>query len=497
MVRRTVNLYDDDQAVCVAVTQVTGGSIRAMSADERSSGYGVDRESADVANPLGFMPLPAEPKPAVPPHDPDDDDLHSRGAAESCKLRHDKDFNLLWTGQGISQLGSEVTAVVLPLIALKQCGATPFQVGVLAAFTTISFMLFSLPAGVVVDSRRKRGLMVGCNLLRLVLIGGLGLLLLVAPGALEMWHLFVVAFATGTCRVFFDLAYQSYVPTVVRKEQLASANGTLEAARSTAFLGGYSVSGFLYKAAGPAGALLVDAASYLVSVVTLLGIRKREPEPVPAQVSESPKQQIMEGLRFVMGHHLLRPLLVSGAAINFFAGMSGTLMMVFLVSDLEIGEGKIGLFFACSGLGGILAGFLCGTVTDRLGVVPSIWVSLLVLSVPQWLCFMAGHDWRLWLFPVGCFFGGISVTIYNVAQMTFRQAVTPHDMLGRMNATVRWLTWSMLSLGGVLGGALGSLLGARAGLAIALVGIWGAGWVVLCSPLRRLRDVPDQPVMPV
>lgn len=496
MMKQTPQPYGEDPMSWGQPQGGAHGSIRAMRGDQPSGGFGVDRESADVANPLGFMPLPAEPKPAVPSYGSQVGGL-ADGLQARCKLRHDRDFNLLWTGQGVSQLGSEVTAVVLPLIALKVCHATPFQVGLLAAFTTVAFMLFSLPAGVVVDHRRKRKIMVICNLLRLFIVGGLGVLVLVAPERLAMWHLFVVALAAGTCRVFFDLSYQSYVPALVHKDQLAAANGTLEAARSTAFLGGYGVSGFLYKVAGPAGALLIDAASYLVSVITLCSIRKREPEPAPVEVGESSKEQIVEGFRFVVGHHLLRPLLVSGAAINFFAGMSGTLMMVFLVTDLNVGEGKIGLFFACSGLGGILGGALCGRVIERLGVVPSIWASLLFLSVPQWLCFFAADGWRLWLFPVGCFFGGVSVCIYNVAQVTFRQAVTPGDMLGRMNATVRWLTWSMLSLGGVLGGVLGGSLGSRYGLAVALVGIWSAGWLVLCSPLRYLRDVPEQPVVSV
>ncbi|MFC4331105.1 MFS transporter [Streptomyces andamanensis] len=403
-------------------------------------------------------------------------------------LWRQRDFLLLWSGQTVSETGSAVTQVALPLLAVVALRASTFEVGLLTAATTLAFAVIALPAGALVDGAAKRTVMLVCNVLRLVIIGTVPLA--AAFGVLTMAQLYVVAVAAGVCSVFFDVAYQSYVPSLVPAARLMDANGKLGTTQAFAQLGGPGLGGGLVGLVGAAGAMTADALSYAVSAASLLGIRTREEPPPARPADETLRRRITEGLKFVLGHGILRKVVACTGTANLFSGMSTALAMVFLVRVLHVRPALTGLVLAGAAVGGVAGGVFAGRLAERIGSARIIWVSMLVFSAPQVIAAAAWRGWGVVLFAAGWAVTGFSAMVYNIAQLSYRQSVTPPELMGRMNAAVRWVVWGTLPVGGVLGGLLGTLIGVRPALWVAFAGSWAAGWFVFFSPLRRLRDVP-------
>lgn len=406
--------------------------------------------------------------------------------------RH-RNFLLLWSGQSVSEIGSSVTRLALPLTAVVALRASTFQVGLLTSASTLAFALIALPAGALVDRWAKRRLMIWCDVARMVIIGSVPLA--AAFGALTLGQLYAVAVTAGVGTVFFDVAYQSYLPEVVEREHLVEGNGKLGATQAFAQVTGPGLGGALVGLVGTARALTADAISYAVSVASLLAMGVRE-EAGPAEDTgprTTLRAEIAEGLSFVLGHPVLRKIVACTGTANLFGSMGTALELVFLVRVLRVRPADTGLLIALASLGGVAGGLLSGRISRRIGSARVIWFSMLVLGFPALLIPLAGPGWRLAAFPVGMAFFSFSAVVYNVAQVSYRQAICPPRLLGRMNAAVRWVVWGTLPLGGVIGGALGTLAGVRPTLWIAFAGSWAAGWWVFFSPLRRQRSFDDQP----
>jgi MFS family permease len=385
-------------------------------------------------------------------------------------------------------MGSSVTQLALPLTAVVVLSASTFQVGLLTSAATAAFALIALPAGALVDRRPKRRLMISCDVARMLIIGSVPLA--AALGVLSLWQLYAVALTAGVCTVFFDVSYQSYLPVLVSREQLADGNGKLAATQSFAQVTGPGLGGGLVGLVGAAGAMAADAISYAVSVASLLAINNRT-EPPPAPAGRGLRAEIAEGLSFVLRHPILRKIAACTGTANLFGGMGLALEIVFLIRGLHVRPADTGLLIAVGSLGGVAGGILCGRLTRRVGSARIVWFSMLVISLPELLIPLAEPGWRVVAFPLGLAalsFGGV---IYNVAQVSYRQAICPPQLLGRMNAAVRWVVWGTIPLGGLLGGTFGSLIGVRPTLWIAFAGSWAAGWWVFFSPLRGLRDTPQ------
>ena len=402
--------------------------------------------------------------------------------------RH-RNFLLLWSGQTVSETGSAVTQLALPLTAVVLLRASTFQVGALTAAATLAFALIALPAGAIVDRRAKRWLMIWCDVARMLIIGSVPLA--AAFGALTMGQLYAVAIAAGVCTVFFDVSYQSYLPVLIGRDDLVEGNGKLGASQSFAQLAGPALGGGLVGLVGAARAMSADAISYAVSVASLLAIRTREEVPHPDQ-RQKLRTEIAEGLSFVLRHPILRKIVACTGTANLFGSMAVALEFIFLIRILHVRPADTGLLIAVASLGGVAGGALSGRLSRRIGSARLIWFSMLVLSLPQLLVPLAEPGWRVAAFVVGLAGFWFSAVVYNVAQVSYRQAICPPRLLGRMNAAVRWIVWGTLPLGGLLGGALGTAVGVRTTLWIAFAGSWLAGWWVFFSPLRKMRDVPEE-----
>ncbi|MFE3882524.1 MFS transporter [Streptomyces lydicus] len=398
-----------------------------------------------------------------------------------------RDFRLLLAGAAAGQLGAQVTLVALPLVAVLELDAPAFQVGLLTAAETAAFLLVGLPAGAWVDRMRKLPLMIRADVVRALTMASIPLA--AVAGVLTMAQLYVVALVTGVATVFFDIAHQSFLPQLLPKDQLVSGNGALETIRSSAQVAGPGIGGGLVQLLGAALAIVTDAAGYALSALFLWRIKR--PESLPERRPDaSLRRDIGEGLRFVCGHRLLRVIAVTTGLGNLFAAVLMATQSVFLVRVLGLAPGLVGLVLAASAVGG-LAGALCaGRLAARFGQARLIWLSPLVTGPFAVLWPLSGRGAGAALFALGSgvvFFGTV---VYNVAQVSFRQTVCPPRLLGRMNATLRFLMWGTLPLGALAGGALADAFGARVALVWCAAGFLAVPLPLLLSPLRRMRDLP-------
>jgi MFS family permease len=405
--------------------------------------------------------------------------------AATTLWRH-RDFMLLWSGQTISEMGSAITQLALPLTAVVVLKAPTFQVGLLTSAATAAFALIALPAGAIVDRYVKRRIMIWCDVARMLLIGSVPVA--AAAGALTMGQLYVVAVTAGVCTVFFDVSYQSYLPVLVPPGQLMDGNGKLGATQSLAQVTGPGLGGGLVGLFGAAQAMAGDAISYAVSVASLLVIRV--PEQPPAKSGRrSLRAEIAEGLMFVVRHPILRKVVACTGTANLFSGVQMAMEIIFLIRVLHVKPAGTGLLIALASIAGVAGGVLSGRLSRWIGSARIIWVSILVFGLPQLILPLAEPGWRVALFPVGLGAAAFSAVVYNVAQVSYRQTVCPPELLGRMNAATRWIVWGTIPLGGIIGGVLGATIGVRPTIWIAYAGAWAGGWWVFFSPLRHMRDI--------
>jgi MFS family permease len=414
--------------------------------------------------------------------------------AERRSLWRHRNFMSLWIGQSISEVGSSVTMVALPLVAVVLLHASTFQVGLLSAAGTASFLLVALPAGLVVDRVAKRRLMLSCDIARTLIIGSVAVA--AAFHVLTMGQLFAVALLSGLATVFFDVAYQSYVPALIDRDQLHEGNGKLGGSQAFAGVVGPGLGGALFGLV-KAGAMAADAISYAVSTVSLLLIRASEAKPGPAGPRPERggfRQELFAGLRFVAGQPVLRKIAACTGTANLFGSMAGALEIIFLVRVVHVRPAEVGLLFAVGSVGGVIGGVLAGRLSKWIGTARIIWFSMLVFGAVPVVMPLTAPGARLLLFPVAAFGLSFTALVYNIAQLSYRQLITPPELLGRMNAAIRWIVWGTLPLGGVIGGVLGSasVLGIRPTLWVSVLGQWAAGFWVLFSPLRKMRDIPEQ-----
>jgi MFS family permease len=404
--------------------------------------------------------------------------------------RH-RDFVRMWTGQTISLLGSQVTLLALPLTAILVFKASAFQVGVLSTVQFLPFVLLGLPVGVWVDRLRRRPILVAADVLRLIVVGSVPLAY--GLGVLRLAQLYVVGFLSGVGTVFFDVAYGAYLPSLVDRDRLVEGNAKLEGSRSGAQIVGPGVGGLLVQALSAPGAILADALSYLASVLSLLAIRGREaPVAVPEGGRPSMRRQVADGVRFIAGQPLLRPILACTGTLNLFSMMGEAIVLLFAVQKLGLSAGEIGVILSVGSAGFLLGALVARRVGRRLGVGPTLIACAILVGLGTVFVPLASRGTAapmLILWGLISSFGGV---IYNVNGRSLMQSMTPDRMLGRAIATNRFVVWGVIPIGTFVGGVLGSRIGLRPTLWIAAGGQLLAFLPPLLSPVRRLRDLPDE-----
>ncbi|MFF5229500.1 MFS transporter [Dactylosporangium sp. NPDC000521] len=405
-------------------------------------------------------------------------------------LLRTRNFALLWTGQSTSAVGSAITTVALPLVAISTLHAGPAMVALLTAATWLPWLLIGLPAGVWVDRWPRR------RTLLLADIASAAVLVAVPvaawTGVLTMPVLLVAALLAGSAGVFANVAFNAFLPHLVRADDLMEGNAKLQTSASVALVVGPGLGGLLAQAAGPVSGILIDALTFLVSAACLLGLRS-SPEPRPS-AGDRPGmlRQIAEGIAFIMRGRLLQAMLVVAAVTNFAMLGITALRVVFLVRAEGTAPGTAGLAIGVGSLGAILGAALAARASRHFGsartyLVANVAAAPFVLLLP-----LGGHGWRLTLFTAGSFIALAGATMSNVMTMTFRGNFVPAHLLGRVTAASRIFVFGTVPLGAATAGLLASTLGIRPAM-------WALAAVYVIAPLpllttetRTLRDFPTQ-----
>jgi MFS family permease len=402
------------------------------------------------------------------------------------------DFMKLWTAETISQLGSQVSLLALPLVAITVLDASAFQVGLLGTVEFAPFVLVGLPAGVWVDRLRRRPVLVAGDLGRALALASIPLAY--ELGVLSIGQLYAVGFVTGVLTVFFDVAYQSYLPALVEPDQLIDGNSKLEISRSGAQIAGPGLAGGLIDLVTAPVAVLADALSFALSGAFIGLIRRGEPAPERAPAGRrrgSMRREIAEGLRYVLGHRLLRPIAACTATANLFNAVMFAVVVLYMVRQLGLRPAAIGLVFAAGNLGFLAGAVVSGRLAARAGIGRAIVLGEAVGALGALLVPLAPRGAAVPLLVAGMAVGTFGSTVYNVNQVSLRQAISPARLHGRMNATMRFMVWGTLPLGSLLGGALGTAVGLRPTLWVGAVGGLLAVLPVALSPVRSLPSIAD------
>lgn len=405
-------------------------------------------------------------------------------------LRH-RDFRLLWAGQAVSSVGSNVTTVALPLVAVAVLDAGTFQVAVLTAAAWLPWLLIGLPAGAWVDRLPRRPVMVICDLLCAVAFLSVPLAALL--GRLTVAQLLVVALSAGAARVFFETADQVYLPVLLRPGQLPEGNAKLQATQTVSYVVGPGLAGLIAQLTGAVAALLLDALTFLLSAAFLLRIRTREPRVRPSERSRSLRRDITEGLRFVIRNPYLRVLTLFGAASNI--GLTGyqAVLVVFLVRELRLEPGLVGGLVGVMSAGGIIGALLATTVARRCGTARALLIAAALTGPPALLIPLAAPGVGLAWPALGGLLIGLGVAIGNVVKGAFRQAYTPHHLLGRVTVSMHLLNYGTIPLAAVLAGAIGARYGVQTAIVVMTAWLALTPLILLVGPIRRRRDLPAAP----
>lgn len=408
----------------------------------------------------------------------------------SPSLFASRDFRLLLIGQTTSQLGAQVSGVALPLLAVVSLDATPFEVGMLGAASTVAFAVLGLPAGAWVDRMRRRPLLVASDLVRAVLLATIPLAAVL--GLLTMGQLLVVSLLAGVARVFFDVGYRSYLPSVIGRERVLAGNSSLEFVRASGQVAGPALGGVLVSLIGAATVVLVQAGAFAASALCLLGIRAREDEPTAPEHRRRMRTEIAEGLGFVFRSRVLRSTALASALSNFSFAIASAVNMVFLSRTLGLSPALIGLVIAVGSVTVMVGAAFTTRLSRAVGSVRIVWLSLAVTAPLSLLGAFAQPGWWTLLIVLGIAAGEFGQIVYAITQVSVRQQICPDRVLGRVNATMQVVVMGLFPVGAIVGGLLGDAIGARWTLIVAGILLLACP-VILWASLGGVREVADLP----
>ncbi len=396
-----------------------------------------------------------------------------------------KEFNKLWAGQTVSLLGTALTMFALPTLAVLGLHASAVEIGALSAFETLPFPLFGMFAGVLADRWSRRKIMIAADVVRFLTLGIIPLL--VVSRRLDMTALYVVAAVSGSASAFFAISYQAYVPVVVRRDRLNEANQRLEFSNSGSAMAGNALAGLLVQWIGAAATIAIDAASYLISVVSLALIR------VPEAAHDGPPlslrqagSEMLDGLKIVLDSPDLRFIIGATGTCNFGAGINNAVSLIFAYRVLHLTPGALGVVSGIAQIG-FVGALLSTRVRRRLGLRATLLTMMLVSGVGEASVLLGQRGFPLVAVFASVAIVAIAVPIYNVNQISYRQGLVDVRKQGRLNATVRTFVWGTMPLGAITGGVIGSRFGPQTAIAIsAALGAAAALWFV---PFRE-RALP-------
>jgi MFS family permease len=417
--------------------------------------------------------------------------LSSPTATRPSLLRH-RDFLKLWTAETVSVFGTQVTLLALPLVAATILKVTPFEFALLGTIEFLPFIFLSLPAGVWVDRLRRRPILIVGDLGRALSL--ISIPIAFALGGLTIWQLYIVGFVNGCLTVFFDVSYQSYLPSIVNRDQLVEGNSKLEISRSASQIVGPGLAGVLIGILEAPFAIIVDAISFVASAIFVLAIRRPEPPIEPHDEATGPRPsmrgEIGAGLRYVTGHRWLRSIAATTGTSNFFGNVMGAILILFLVRERGFTAESLGFALSIGSVGVLVAALTASRITARIGVGRTLVLTALGFSLAGLPVAAAPDSLLFAAVAASGFIGGFFGVAWNINQVSLRQAITPTRMQGKMNATMRFIVWGTIPLGQIVGGFLASVIGLHNTVWVGAIGGLIAFVPVALSPVRQLVEMP-------
>jgi len=393
-------------------------------------------------------------------------------------LLKNRDYMLLWSGQVVSTLGSAASSVVYPLLILAMTGS-PAAAGIAAALSNIPYLLFSLPAGALIDRWDRKRVMILCDLGRALTVFTIPIALWL--DVLTIWQIYAAAFIEGSLFVFFNIAEVAALPRVVPTAQLPQAAAQNEAAFGAAHIVGPSFGTLLYQTLGRAAPFVGDAVSYLVSVFSLVLIRTDfRAAKLPAAMNL--RAEILEGLHWLWRQPLIRYMAFLTGSINFVNAATGLIIIV-LAQQLGARPVDIGLIFSIGGIGGVLGSLIGGQVQKRFSfrqvIVFAVWLDAVVFPLTA---LAPGYLLLGVVFALMYFVG----PVYNVVQFSYRLALIPDALQGRVNSSFRLLAFGMMPIGAALSGFLIERAGAVP--TVMVFTLWFIVLAIMTTLNRHVRE---------
>lgn len=401
-------------------------------------------------------------------------------------LRRHRDFRHVWAADALSAVGSRLSMLAIPLLALLSLNATAMQVAVLKALETAAWLVLGLVAGAWMDRIRCRGVLIAADLARAAIFASVPIAYF--ADVLSLAQMFVVALLTGIGTVFFDVASTTYLPRLLSKADLVEANAKLATNTSIAAVLASGGGGFVIQALTAPVALAVDAASFLWSALWLRGIKTRETVPRHAR---PPRlwRDIAEGWRFVVRHPVLRALAGYSACTIFFQAMEGAVWVTFLVRDVGLSAWVIGLLGMAGLLGAVVSGFLTSRIAERFGTARTMVFTAVAYAAGFALYPLTRPGWGLVFAVAGGMLASFTIITMHVMRVSLTQTLCPEHLYGRVGATMEFMIWGIMPVGSLAGGVLATLTGLRTTLWILAAGIAVSVLWILLSPLRKSREV--------
>ena len=405
------------------------------------------------------------------------------------------DFLKLWVGETISLLGSQTTMLALPLVAALTLNASPIQMGWLGTLQYIPWLLIGLFAGAWADRLRRRPIMIVADLGRAILLGFIPFAAL--GGFLRIEHLYVIGFLVGILNVFFEVAYAAFLPSLVSREQLVEGNSKLQTSASIAEIGGPGLAGWLIQVVSAPIAMIVDSLSFLVSAMFLSWIRTPEPNPGAFERRKPIFQEILDGLRIVLKHPILRAFALTSTFSNFFLDVHLALYILYVTRELGIEPVLLGAMYTIASVGGLIGSLLAERVVRWFGIGRVLIGLQILVGISALIIPLAGRQLFV-VVPLIAFaqaLWGMAAVIFVVNASSIRQAIVTKELQGRVMASMRFLTWGISPFGFLLGGTLGEHLGLQSTLIIAGLGMLSSFIWLFFSPLRSMREPPSTEAM--
>jgi MFS family permease len=407
-------------------------------------------------------------------------------------LWRSSDFVKFWLGQTVSRFGSGITGIALPLTGVLLLAATPSQMGILSALDGAAVLAIGLFVGVWVDRVRRRPLLIATDLARAFILGTVPLAALF--GVLHIEQLYAVAALTGMFTVIFNVANQSFLPSLIPQTALVEGNSKLGVSDSLAEIGGPAVAGPLVQLVSAPFAVLFDALSFLFSAFCLGLIRKPELSVAVAENRMSIWHDLVQGLHEVLKNPLLRSLAGGVGAFNFFGNFVGALYALYVIRELHAAPIFLGFLIATGGVSALVGAFIAERIIRRFGLGLTAGATLFIYGATGLLIPLAAGPTAValsFLFT-GQLAGDASVSIHLIAEVSLRQSIVPGNMLGRTNASLQFLSQGVAPIGALLAGILGGLIGLRLTILIGVLGVMAAGAFLLLSPIRKIGEIKNE-----